>query len=194
MVVAAEFDKAVAFVRNGGKLLYLPSKEQLYPFFPHWQNVRVAERAGTLWAGDWASTFAWLVRSGPFGRFPGGPLLDETFDRVLPTHLMNGINLLDFQGRVHAGIVIGWIHKPAACRWSGPMAMAAWWLHLPAVPRSARRGPDRHRCCCTSSSASRQRPRRRAGERRRGRLACVRTMLGDAGFVPPRGPGLSMPC
>jgi hypothetical protein len=116
MIVAAEIDKQIVnFVRNGGRLLYLPAQEaSLYPFFPHWQNVRVLERSGTLWAGDWASTFAWLVRSGPFSGFPGGPLLDETFDRVLPTHLINGINLLDFQGRVHAGIVIGWIHKPAA--------------------------------------------------------------------------------
>ncbi len=71
-------------------------------------------RAGTLWAGDWASTFAWLVRSGPFAEFPGGPLIDETFDRVIPTHVIVGCNLLDFQSRVHAGLVIGWIHKPVA--------------------------------------------------------------------------------
>ena len=147
MVVAAEFDKLlVNFVRNGGKLLYLPSKETtLYPFFPHWQNVRVVERAGTLWAGDWASTFAWLRRSGPFGRFPGGPLLDETFDRVLPTHLMNGINLLDFQGRVHAGIVIGWIHKPAAYvveRAYGNGRMVASTFRLFRDPPGC--GPDRH--------------------------------------------------
>jgi hypothetical protein len=115
-VVAESVDKAIVnFVREGGSLVYLPSaKVALYPFFPHWQAVEVVPRAGTLWAGDWASTFAWLVRCGPFARFPGGPLIDETFDRVIPTHVIRGSNLLDFQGRVHAGIVIGWIHKPAA--------------------------------------------------------------------------------
>lgn len=116
LVIAETYDKPlVNFVRAGGSFLYLPNAEApLYPFFPHWQAVSIAKRAGTLWAGDWASTFAWLVRSGPFAGFPGGPLLDETFDRVLPTHLIRGNNLLDFQGRVHAGIVIGWVHKPAA--------------------------------------------------------------------------------
>ncbi|MCP8937267.1 glycoside hydrolase family 2 [Alsobacter sp. SYSU M60028] len=116
LVVATEVDRAiVAWVREGGRLVYLPTGEgQLYPFFPHWQNVRVVARDGTLWAGDWASTFAWLVRSGAFADFPGGPLIDETFDRVIPTHVMVGCNLLDFHSRVHAGMVIGWIHKPVA--------------------------------------------------------------------------------
>jgi hypothetical protein len=45
---------------------------------------------------------------------PGGPLLDETFDRVIPTHVIAGANLLDFQARVFGGLVVGWIHKPVA--------------------------------------------------------------------------------
>jgi len=74
----------------------------------------VRKRAKTLWQGDWASTFGWLHRRLAFSRIPGAPLLDETFDRVLPTHVIAGCNLLDFQARVHAGLVIGWIHKPVA--------------------------------------------------------------------------------
>jgi hypothetical protein len=45
---------------------------------------------------------------------PGGPLLDETYDRVFPTKVISGANLIDFQARVHAGLVVGWIHKPVA--------------------------------------------------------------------------------
>jgi hypothetical protein len=45
---------------------------------------------------------------------PGGPMLDATFDRVMPSYVISGCNLLDFQGRVYAGMVVGWIHKPAA--------------------------------------------------------------------------------
>ena len=86
----------------------------LYPFFPHWQAVKVQARKGTLWAGDWASSFAWMRRSGHFARFPSGPLLDETMDRVLPEYVISGCNLLDFQARVFAGLVVGWIHKPVA--------------------------------------------------------------------------------
>ena len=86
----------------------------LYPFFPHWQAVKVLNRKDTLWSGDWASSFAWLRRSDPFAALPSGPLLDETFDRVIPTHVIAGCNLLDFQARVFGGLVVGWIHKPVA--------------------------------------------------------------------------------
>ena len=109
-------NKAIAdHVRAGAKLLLLPETDMsLYPFFPHWQAVKVQARHGTLWSGDWASSFAWLRRSGHFGRFPSGPLLDETMDRVLPDYVISGCNLLDFQARVFAGLVVGWIHKPVA--------------------------------------------------------------------------------
>ena len=116
VVVATGHDAAIAaYVRNGGRLVLLPEAEtSLNPFFPHWQNVRVVARQGTLWRGDWASTFAWLRRGRAFGHMPGGPMLDATFDRVLPAHVVTGCNLLDFQGRVYAGLVIGWIHKAVA--------------------------------------------------------------------------------
>ncbi|MGO4707018.1 glycoside hydrolase family 2 protein [Microvirga sp. 2MCAF38] len=116
IVVSHHHDKDVAdHVRKGASLLLLPEDEMnLYPFFPHWQNVRVKQRDGTLWRGDWASSFAWLRRAGHFASFPSGPLLDETMDRVLPTHVISGCNLLDFQARVFAGLVVGWIHKPVA--------------------------------------------------------------------------------
>ena len=116
LVVSKAHNEGIAsHVRNGASLLLLPEAEgTLYPFFPHWQNVQVKEREATLWSGDWASSFAWLRRSGPFGRLPSGPLLDETFDRVIPTHVITGCNLLDFQARVFGGLVVGWIHKPVA--------------------------------------------------------------------------------
>ncbi len=116
LIVARNHDKAIADrVRQGANLLLLPENDMsLYPFFPHWQAVRVQSRSGTLWAGDWASSFAWLRRSNTFGRFPSGPLLDETMDRVLPEHVISNCNLLDFQARVFAGLVVGWIHKPVA--------------------------------------------------------------------------------
>ena len=115
VIVSTTVDDAMAErVRRGAQLLYLPEiAGTLYPFFPHWQNVRVTERKGTLWRGDWASSFSWLRREGPFGELPGGPLMDFAYDGVVPTLVINGLNRLDFQARVHAGIVVGWIHKPA---------------------------------------------------------------------------------
>jgi len=116
LVISSMHTASIAdHVRSGGRLLLLPEGEgSLHPFFPHWQNVKVQKRGGTLWSGDWASTFAWAKRTGAFAGLPGGPMLDETFDRVLPTHVISGCNLLDFQARVHAGMVIGWVHKPVA--------------------------------------------------------------------------------
>jgi hypothetical protein len=116
LIVSRRHDTAIADrVRQGASLLLVPEDDMsLYPFFPHWQAVKVQNRDGTLWRGDWASSFAWLRRSRQFARFPSGPLLDETMDRVLPNHVIVNCNLLDFQARVFAGMVVGWIHKPVA--------------------------------------------------------------------------------
>ena len=116
LAVTRHHDAGIAeYVRSGGHLLLVPGEPMaLHPFFPHWQNVRVVDRDGTLWQGDWASSFSWLDGSGPFARLPGGPLLSFAFESVLPRRVISGCNLLDFQARVHAGIVVGWVHKAAA--------------------------------------------------------------------------------
>ena len=71
-------------------------------------------REGTPWQGDWASSFSWLRRQGPFAKLPGASLLGLSFDRVIPIHVISGCNRHDFQSRVHAGLFVGWIHKPVA--------------------------------------------------------------------------------
>jgi hypothetical protein len=71
-------------------------------------------RKGTPWAGDWASSFSWIHRQGVFERFPGGPLLDFSFDRVIPEYVLTGFREWDFASLVRAGIFVGWIHRPAA--------------------------------------------------------------------------------
>lgn len=115
-VVAERLDGELhGFVRHGGALLLLADHAvSLDPFFPNWQRVRVQGRDGTPWRGDWASSFAWLRREGPFARVPGPVLIDHAFDRVIPRHVILGCNRLDFEARVHAGMVVGWVHKPAA--------------------------------------------------------------------------------
>jgi hypothetical protein len=88
--------------------------QDLQPVFPQWQGIRVVRREGTPWLGAWASSFSWLRRRGPFARLPGGPLLDHAFDRVIPDHVIVGLNAWEFRSGVHAGMVVGWVHKPAA--------------------------------------------------------------------------------
>lgn len=71
-------------------------------------------RHGTLWRGDWLGNFAWLRRDAAFAGIPGGPMLDLAFSCVIPRQVLTGLRSWEFRGRVHAGVVVGWIHKPAA--------------------------------------------------------------------------------
>ena len=73
-----------------------------------------AERHGTLWRGDWIGNFSWLRREGAFAALPGGSMFDLSFDRVVPHHVLTGMQAWEYPARVFAGVVVGWVHKPAA--------------------------------------------------------------------------------
>ena len=77
-------------------------------------NITLIARHGTMWRGDWIAGFSWVRRQGPLAALPGGPLFDLSFDRVVPHHVMAGFKNWEFGGPVHAGIVVGWVRKPAA--------------------------------------------------------------------------------
>jgi Glycosyl hydrolases family 2, sugar binding domain/Glycosyl hydrolases family 2 len=114
-VVALTLDESLcAAIRGGARVVLLADQPmELQPIFPHWQATRVVRRSGTMWQGDWISSFSWLRRDGPFASLPGRALVDHAFDRVIPNHVIAGCSTWDFQARVHAGMVIGWVHKPA---------------------------------------------------------------------------------
>jgi hypothetical protein len=76
-------------------------------------NIVLYARHGTLWRGDWIANISWLRREGAFAAIPGGPLLDLSFDRVVPFHVMTGFRPWEYAGAVHSGLVLGWVHKPA---------------------------------------------------------------------------------
>jgi hypothetical protein len=116
LLVAESFDPAlIERVQQGASLLLLPRRPMsLTPFFPNWRNVRIEPRAGSRWSGDWASSFAWLLRSGPFATLPGGPLLDFAFDRVIPELVIVGCNPREFESYVLAGLMVGWVHSPVS--------------------------------------------------------------------------------
>lgn len=74
----------------------------------------LADRHRTLWRGDWLGNFSWLRRDGAFGGIPGGPMLDPWLWRTAPRQVITGLRPWEFAARVHAGVVVGWLHKPAA--------------------------------------------------------------------------------
>lgn len=104
----------------------LPRREQPYipivddiPGLPLSQeaqmpNMVLHARHGTIWRGDWIAGFSWIRREGPLAALPGGPLVDLSFDRVIPHHVLTGFRTWEFGGPVHSGVVVGWCHKPAA--------------------------------------------------------------------------------
>jgi hypothetical protein len=122
LLVASQANRdLVEAVGNGARLLLLAEdKEALRGGL---FGLGLTAREGTLWSGDWVSSFGWLRRKGPFAAFPGGPLLDESFEPVIPELNLNGFGLSDYQSSlggepaVYAGQFLGWIHKPAA--WIG---------------------------------------------------------------------------
>jgi hypothetical protein len=77
-------------------------------------NISLIPRHGTMWRGDWIAGFSWIRRKGVFADLPGGPLIDLSYDRVVPHHVMTGFRNWEMGGPVHAGLVVGWVHKPAA--------------------------------------------------------------------------------
>ncbi|WP_108460706.1 glycoside hydrolase family 2 protein [Devosia naphthalenivorans] len=80
----------------------------------HLPGINLVERDGTIWRGDWIAGFSWVRRDGPFRNIPGGPILDLSFSGVVPHYLMTGFRPWEYGSNVHAGIVVGWVHKPAA--------------------------------------------------------------------------------
>ncbi|WP_426233407.1 glycoside hydrolase family 2 protein [Pararhizobium sp. DWP3-4] len=83
------------------------------PYFT-FPGYNLVNRHRSMWRGDWVGNFSWLRRDGVFSHIPGGPLFDLSFTTVVPHQVMTGFRPWEFQGRVHAGVVIGWVHKPAA--------------------------------------------------------------------------------
>lgn len=113
VVVAAEADDhVVRHVRRGGRALLIVDRAG--PLHPRFPGLEAVDRRGSVWDGDWASTFAWLRREGRTASLPGGPLLDESFLRVVPERVLTGVEPWEFEVDVLAGLVAGWIHRPVA--------------------------------------------------------------------------------
>ena len=79
----------------------------------------VVPRAGTPWQGDWATSFAWLRKEGPFAALPGDPLLEMDFAPVMPEAVLVSIPHWATDAS-WAGLAVGWIHKPVSLLAAGP--------------------------------------------------------------------------
>lgn len=80
----------------------------------------VIARHGTSWQGDWATSFSWLRKDGPFAALPGGPLLEMDYAEIMPDAVIAGIPARAFPDVVWAGLALGWIHKPVSLLHKAP--------------------------------------------------------------------------
>lgn len=87
------------------------TRSSSYFTFP---GYKLVNRHHSIWRGDWVGNFSWLRRDGCFAHIPGGPMFDLSFSSVVPHQAMIGFRPWEFHGRVHSGVVVGWVHKPAA--------------------------------------------------------------------------------
>lgn len=74
----------------------------------------VTARAHTAWQGDWATSFSWLKKTGPFAALPGDPLLEMEYAAVMPDAVITGIPAWRYRDLSWAGLALGWIHKPTS--------------------------------------------------------------------------------
>jgi hypothetical protein len=71
-------------------------------------------REGTPWQGDWATSFSWLKKTGPFAHLPGDPLLGMEYAEIMPDAVLTGLPAWAMRDHCWAGLALGWVHKPVA--------------------------------------------------------------------------------
>lgn len=74
----------------------------------------VVARKGTHWQGDWATSFAWIKKQGPFAALPGSPLLEMEYAPIMPDYVLVGLPSWAYRTHSWAGLALGWIHRPVS--------------------------------------------------------------------------------
>ncbi len=100
------------YLLQGGKVVWLAESDDAQQA---WLNgVRLIARNGTPWQGDWATNFNWLHQDRLFKDIPTDHQVNFAFADLTPEHVLGGVHPYDFETDVHAGLFVGWIHKPMA--------------------------------------------------------------------------------
>jgi hypothetical protein len=136
--IVSRLDRGVAeFLEAGGSVLYLVHSAEEAGDVPELKNLRIRNRRARLdqrsteknpWEGDWVTNFNWLKHEPLFDRIPRtidtplpGDLMDSQYYKVIPNQVMLGWSQAEDFNDLFCGMVVGWIHSPAAilaqCRW-----------------------------------------------------------------------------
>jgi hypothetical protein len=105
-------DELRQYILDGGRVLYLAeSSASAESFVP---GLRLVDRPGSAWQGDWASSVGWVYRDRLFRDLPGEGLVDFAFAGLTPEAVVAGVPPRLFATQVQAGMAVGWLHKAAA--------------------------------------------------------------------------------
>lgn len=116
LLVARHYTRPIhELVQRGARALLLAGpdfnqSEQSTPL----PGCAVRPRLHTPWQGDWATSFSWLKKQGPFAHLPGGPLLEMEYAEIMPDAVISDINAWAYRTHTWAGLALGWLHKPVA--------------------------------------------------------------------------------
>lgn len=106
-VVTVLDDSLRDFVLRGGQVLLLAESDDALQM--HIPGLKIKERDGSPWEGDWASSFGWHR----FDKLPTGGVVNFAFAGLTPEYVISGFSSHDFGFNVYAGLFVGWLHKPA---------------------------------------------------------------------------------
>jgi hypothetical protein len=76
-------------------------------------QMLLGRRDGSPWDGQWMGAFAWRRMDGPWSGLPNGPMLDEHWTGIMPTHVLTGFPSTAFGGLVDSGVAVGWLNLAA---------------------------------------------------------------------------------
>ncbi len=102
-------------IQKGASVLLLADEE----YGSDKKNVRlpagaIVARKENYWQGDWATSFSWLDKRGPFAALPGSPLLEMEYAEIMADAVYAGLPAWAMPIHSRAGLALGWIHKPAS--------------------------------------------------------------------------------
>ncbi len=113
LIIARVFTEDLrARLQAGARVLILAGPESAQvENAAHLPFLWIAPREGTPWQGDWATSFSWLRKSGPFASLPGSPMLEMEYAPVMPDAVLVGLPAWANEGHAWAGLALGWIHR-----------------------------------------------------------------------------------
>jgi hypothetical protein len=130
-IVSRLDDQVARFLEAGGAALFLVhSADDVAPDLPDRNALRIRDRRARIdqrskeknpWEGDWVTNFNWIKHDPLFRGIPritdsplNGDLMDFQYYKVIPNQVMLGWSQADDFRDILAGMVVGWIHSPAA--------------------------------------------------------------------------------